>query len=107
MVPVLLHHNDVFPLQLSETGSVSALMGDHSTTSKICLLQPVEVTLTFTDGTTVVGVMTAGYFPPPEHSNVATVMTEDERILGYDALKILGLQQDYKAHRSIRALRRL
>lgn len=99
VVPVLLNHSDVITLQLPATESVSVLVKDSSMTSTISLLQAVEVTLTFSDGTVVTGVMNAGCFFPPLHTTApaVAVVTEDARILGYDALKILGLKQDYKA----------
>ncbi len=112
VVPVLLHHRDVsaLQLQLSQSGKVAVLMGDHFTTSNITLLQPVEVTLFFSDSTSVSATMAAGFFSPlHDEASLPTVVVvaEDERILGHDALKILGLKQDFKSHCLIKAPRRL
>ena len=108
-VPVLLHPSDVAPLNLTATGTLSALMADRSS-CEIRTTPHVDVELTFDDGSMVSAVLPAVFFPPAHTAEAAAapgVMAEDERILGYDALRVLGLKQDYKTHRVIRALRRM
>lgn len=110
-VAVLLHHTDLAPLNLTASGTISAQMADRST-CEIRTTPHVEVMLAFNDGSMVsAGVCHAGFFPPISHPAEAAVapgvVAEDRRILGHDALKMLGLKQDYKAHCLIRALRRI
>jgi hypothetical protein len=102
-VAVLLHHTDVAPLNLSNTGSLRAQMADRSA-CELTATSSVEVTLTLTDNTTVSAVLPAAYFPPspPLQPDEVTVVANYKRILGYDALKLLGVKQDYKARSLVR-----
>jgi hypothetical protein len=107
-VAVLLHHTDVAPLNLSNTGSLRAQMADRSA-CELTATSSVEVTLTLTDNTTVSAVLPAAYFPPspPLQPDEVTVVADYKRILGYNALKLLGVKQDYKARSLVRTRRRI
>lgn len=110
VTPLLLHYKDIQVLGLTPRGpTISTLLGDHQHVREMEQFSEVKVTLTFDDGEEISSTFYPACFIPStiDTAPTHTIVGDDERILGYPALFGLGLKQDYKNHRLIKALRRI
>jgi hypothetical protein len=106
---LLLHYSDVVALGLVPVGNtITALLGDHAAVREMTEYTRVKVTLTFNDGEEVFCRVNPACFAAVEPNTPRQVIVaEDARILGYPALRTMGLKQDYHKNGLVRALRRL
>lgn len=107
VTPLLLRYSDIQALDLAIMGECLTLLGDHQSVRTIAEYSPVKVTLTFNDGEEISIRLYPSCFVSTSVSDTPVIVAEDERILGYPALRSLGLKQDYKKHCLIKAMRRL
>jgi hypothetical protein len=105
---LLLHPSDFNKIHVNKTGEIQVRLADQISKSMMNTYDPVRITLTFSDGSTVSAVVTSAAFDKSEESIEGTVIVgKCRRILGYDALKALGVKQDFKSHCLVRAIRRV
>ena len=107
VTPLLLHYSDIQALDLAALGERSTLLGDHQSVGTLTEYSVVKVTLTFNDGEEISTRLYTSCFVPTAVSDTPVIVAEDARILGYTALRSLGLKQDFKKHCLIKAIRRL